>query len=189
MAGSGATNAFSHDGQKLAYGGRFQEIVVIGLENMQTLRKWPCSNGVTCLAFSPNDSIIAAGHADSTIRLWNTQTGELQAELVGHERVVTRLAFSPDGRTLLSSGDDCTLRAWSVDRGHGYGIVYRRAIPASDISISGGDFSLSQDGRFLAVGYRPPLKDGPDLYLWQLPATALEIPTRRPPTILTSKPH
>jgi WD40 repeat protein len=187
MPKQGTVAAFSHDGQTLAYGGRFQEIVVIGLENMQTLRKWKCSNGVHCLVFSPDDSIIATGHSDSTIRLWEALTGRLLSELVGHDRAVTSLAFSPDCRTLLSAGWDCTVRAWSVDRGTEFGVVSRHAIPATNDGRA--EMSLSRDGRLLAVAFLLPLKEAPDVYLWELPATALQIPSRSRPTILTSEPH
>ncbi len=43
---------------------------------------------------------------DSSIRLWNTQTGEETMRLIGHTQTVDSIAFHPDGKRLLSGGDN-----------------------------------------------------------------------------------
>jgi WD40 repeat protein len=166
----GINIAFSHDGARLAYGGHFGEVVVFDVNARQPLRELVCGSEAYCLAFSPDDSLLATGHGDSLIRIWDVTTGRLRAELLGHERVVNDLAFSPDGRTLFSSANDGAVRLWSVDHGRGYGIVYRRFEPGSlEASCR---LSLSSDARRLAFGYRTEQEDCPDVVLWKLDPSA-----------------
>jgi WD40 repeat protein len=170
LPNEGNSLAFSHDGARLAYSGELQGISVISLKTKQTLLKLRCDSRVCCLAFSPDDSILASGHRNSTVRLWESPTGRLRAEMTGHERIVDSLAFSPDARMLLSSGADCVVRAWSVDSGRAYGMVCQRN-NLGNFAVA-CKFSLSSNGRFLAVAYRPQREDDPDVLLWDLNSPA-----------------
>jgi WD40 repeat protein len=61
---------------------------------------------VTALAFSPDKSILATGHDDGRVRLWNTDTQSLISELTQHQQPVSALAFSADGKFLATAGED-----------------------------------------------------------------------------------
>jgi hypothetical protein len=174
-----ANAAFSHAGAHLAYGGDSGEITLLDTAQWQPLMTLSCGNPITCLAFTPDDWILASGHTDGTVRLWDTQTGRLRTKLVGHERGVRSMAFSPDGHTLLSSAVDSSVRIWSVDHARAYGVAYRHSDAAMNTRCA---VSLSSNGRRLAVGYSSELKDLPDVLLWDLP------PSRRnlPATVATS---
>ncbi len=69
------------------------------------------------VTFSPDDRVVATGHADGTVRLWDADTGEELETLRGHEGPVTQPAFSPDGSWLAAGGWDTTVRVWDVARG------------------------------------------------------------------------
>ena len=69
------------------------------------------------VAFSPDGRVLVGRSWDSTIRLWNTETGEREHFLFGHTDDVDIVAFSPDGRTLASGSQDDTVRLWDVDTG------------------------------------------------------------------------
>jgi WD40 repeat protein len=73
---------------------------------------------VTSVAFSPdNGSRIVSGSDDTTVRIWDTSTGEALATLNGHDRPVASVAFSPDGSRIVSGSTDHTVRIWDTSTG------------------------------------------------------------------------
>ena len=75
------------------------------------------NDNVNNMAFSPDGKTLASPLNNGTIRLWNTQTGELSRILIGHTYHVSCVAFSPDGKMLASGSDDGTLRLWDAETG------------------------------------------------------------------------
>lgn len=73
--------------------------------------------GVTCVAWSPDSSLLATSSHDRTLRLWDSVTGAERRCLQGHGDVVWTVSFSPDGRTLASGSRDDTIRLWDVATG------------------------------------------------------------------------
>jgi WD40 repeat protein/DNA-binding SARP family transcriptional activator len=67
------------------------------------------------LAWSADDSRIAAGGFDGPVRLWDVQAGVEALVLRGHIAPVNGLAFSPDGSQLASTSVDGTVRVWALD--------------------------------------------------------------------------
>ena len=64
----------------------------------------------------PTDKTIAIGGSDGTVRLWQTQTGELQRILYGHGIDVQALKFSPTGRMLASGDWNGEVRVWQPEK-------------------------------------------------------------------------
>ena len=79
----------------------------------------------TSVAFSPDGSMLASGHSDSAIQLWNVDNFTLIRTLptfasnisATAEDGVTSVAFNSDGTTLASGGVDNTVRLWDVNTG------------------------------------------------------------------------
>ena len=72
---------------------------------------------VTCVAFSPDGKILAAGADNGVLYFWQiTDTNDFQliGLCQGHQSQFGGLAFSPDGQWLVSGGDDQTVRVWEV---------------------------------------------------------------------------
>ena len=71
--------------------------------------------------FSPDGKCLASGHGglglerESAVRIWDVETLELVAELLGNTGTVYPLAFSRDGKWLASSGSDLTTLVWEVN--------------------------------------------------------------------------
>ncbi|MBD3190405.1 MAG: NACHT domain-containing protein [Candidatus Heimdallarchaeota archaeon] len=72
---------------------------------------------VNACAFSPDGGHILSASWDSTLKVWDAQTGEEQQTLKGHTDVVNACAFSPDGLQVLSASHDGTLKVWDVSTG------------------------------------------------------------------------
>src|SRR5262245_19523672 len=60
---------------------------------------------VTALAFQPGAAILATGHDDGSVRVWDWNEGWLLRELRGHGKPVSAVAFSRDGARLATAGE------------------------------------------------------------------------------------
>jgi WD40 repeat protein/nucleoside phosphorylase len=69
------------------------------------------------IAFDPTGSLLAAGYADATLRIFDAVSGEVLRVCSGHSQTIHSVAFSPNGRMLASSSDDYTVRLWDVATG------------------------------------------------------------------------
>jgi WD40 repeat protein len=74
------------------------------------------TSAVWAVAFSPDNSRIASGSDDKSIRLWDTQTYTQIGNSPGIQAVWS-VSFSPDGRWITSGSDDKTVRVWHCNTG------------------------------------------------------------------------
>ena len=65
----------------------------------------------TNLAFAPDSRTLAVAYADSTLQLWNAQTGDLLLTARDTDGPILSVAFHPNGRWLLTGGNDIKIRA------------------------------------------------------------------------------
>ncbi|KAJ5207896.1 hypothetical protein N7449_002275 [Penicillium cf. viridicatum] len=72
------------------------------------------ANAVKTVAFSPDGKQIASGSVDTTIKLWDTVTGDLRKTLEGHSDIIGTMTFSPDGTQIVSGSCDCTIKLWDT---------------------------------------------------------------------------
>lgn len=74
-------------------------------------------DGVTTVAISPDNRLVAAGSLDKSVRVWDTTSGFLVERLegdVGHRDSVYSVAFAPSGRELVSGSLDKTIKMWEL---------------------------------------------------------------------------
>jgi len=69
------------------------------------------------VAYSPNGLWLASGSHDGTIRLWDSDSGQLIRILIGHTGIVNSIAWSPGGSRLATGGADGTVILWDLATG------------------------------------------------------------------------
>lgn len=113
----------------------------------QRIRNFLSGHPVSRLSFSPDGKALATWGNDSTVVLWDVQTGGRVAELpTGGKATVSGLAFSPDGRTLAAGTNDGFVILWDA-------ATWRRIrrYPIGPDGVALIAFALSPDGRTLAT--------------------------------------
>jgi WD40 repeat protein len=86
---------------------------------------WPQASWVTALAFQAGGLLLASGHDDGRVRLWDYAGGRLVYELPapispsggGGDLAVSALAFSVDGRKLAVAAEDRSISLWNLANG------------------------------------------------------------------------
>jgi len=71
------------------------------------------TNGVMCLQF--NETMIASGSYDTTVKLWDIESGKELCTLSGHTSGIRCLQF--DDHKLLSGSLDNTIKVWDLKTG------------------------------------------------------------------------
>ncbi len=107
--------AFSRDGRVLASAS--DELSLWDVPTGQLQAVLPQPSWVTALALRADAGLVATGHEDGAICLWDAANDEQLRDLHGHHRQVSALAFSPDGTHLASAGEDRIIRVWDVATG------------------------------------------------------------------------
>ncbi|CUA75530.1 Vegetative incompatibility protein HET-E-1 [Podospora anserina] [Rhizoctonia solani] len=99
------------------------------------------------IAVSLQQTIVAIGAYDFSIRVWDVLTGKLVSQpLRGPKGAVRCLSFSPHGAQLCSGSDDTSVTVWDVERGVMVGQPY---IGHTDAVIS---VAFSPDAKHIASG-------------------------------------
>ena len=111
--------AFSPDGSQLAsatgYNSREPAVDVRDPGNGERLARLSTVNQVRAVAFSPDGRLLAGGHVDGGVLLWETDGWRQVGALELSSAPVLGFSFSPDGRTLATSHDDGTVVLWDVE--------------------------------------------------------------------------
>jgi len=63
---------------------------------------------VTGIAFHPTFTIVATSSEDTTIKIWDWETGEFEQTIKGHTKTVHDVDFSFDGKLLSKSIPSCS---------------------------------------------------------------------------------
>jgi U3 small nucleolar RNA-associated protein 13 len=70
---------------------------------------------INIVAIAPNDSIIATGSQDKTVKLFKSTNLALLATLKGHRRGVWDVCFSPYDRVVATGSGDKSIKLWSLN--------------------------------------------------------------------------
>jgi len=72
---------------------------------------------VRSLVFSPDGTLLVSGSKDTTIKLWDMQTGGVIKTFYGHTDKVISVSISADCTTIASGSYDKTIRLWDIQTG------------------------------------------------------------------------
>jgi WD40 repeat protein len=144
--------AVSRDGRLVAAGNEKGEVAIWEVSSQKQLTTLRGLRGaVFALAFSRDGSqIAAASNQDANapqIVVWNTQSGDVQANISDQKAQITSLEMPADGNTVASSSSDGSLTIWNVGDGK---VVSTIKAPAADLWFS--SFAFSPDGKLLVTG-------------------------------------
>ena len=117
IGGSADEIAVSPDGATaaLTFGNAAELLRVDGLTPAGKLGGHPAD--VQRVAYSPDGRMLATATdaIEDFIRLWDTTTGRLIAEVRANSNQRGQLAFSPDSSTLVAGAGDWTVTLWHLD--------------------------------------------------------------------------
>ncbi len=113
---------------------------------------------------SPDATLIATGSGplnladtnDTSVRVWDLNTGETVQTFEGHENTINQVQFTPDGSAVASASWDGTVRLWPLD-----GSEPRVLVNLPDTRILTLDFN--QDGTQMLTGGTDSV-----VYLWDV---------------------
>eukprot|EP00798_Chlamydomonas_sp_ICE-L_P014256 gene14256-20229_t len=153
------------------------EIVAAGTADTFQIYVWSLKTGrlldilaghegpISCLAFSPTESILASGSWDKTVRTWDVFNGKSAIEIFQHSHDVLALGFRPDGKQLAASTLDGTITFWNPQEGEMQSFIEgRRDIKGGRLqsdrraagNLSSGacftSVTYSADGSFIIAG-------------------------------------
>ena len=150
--------SFSPDGAMLASGGNDGIIYLWDLRTGQQKRVFTgytvgyqrahqYSKAITRLAFNPDGTTLVSECVDTTLRLWNIDTGQHKNIHTGDNTAeIYSLAMSPDSTTIASGSNDGIIRLWDTRSGQRKKILTGHASIVSSLAFSPDNATLASGG-------------------------------------------
>lgn len=130
-----------------------QQLSPVGADDQSLLREFRHPAGVTCVAFSPDGSLVATGCEDCMVRIWDADSGQILHSLADHTSPITGVAFSPHGSTIITSSLDAGMLLWNVLTGqviHEFGEA-RYALDDAAFSPNGKYIAARSEDKFVRI--------------------------------------
>ena len=156
--------SFTPDNEYLVTGSRRQA----GIGGEGLIQIWDVSNGINvhyflggknvqALELNSEGNIIASGHIDGEIYIWDMDRKQEIMSLSGHTDSITNLAFSSDGNKIASASKDRTVRTWDLATGTQDGIINDFAgqrVTAQSISPNFNSMAISWQKNIYGDSYQ-----------------------------------
>ncbi len=108
--------ALSSDARLLALNGKRREVTLYWTPAAEKLKHLALPSEAPCIALSPDGKMLATGHRDGSIQLWETASGKLLRAFQSAAGATLCLSFSFDGRRLASGHSNTTVLVWDIFR-------------------------------------------------------------------------
>lgn len=144
--------ALSPDGKVLAAGGKNNRVHLIDTTTDKEMRQ--IDGLFRCFTFSPDGRSLAGvldlNATESSVCLWDVETGKLRHQVAVERLGLPRLAFSPDGKYLAACGHEGPIRLYDMAGGKEVRRFERRPVSIGNSSWGQHALVFSPDGRTLA---------------------------------------
>lgn len=175
---------YSQDGSMLF--GRLSDgtIHVWEAANGKPVTTFTDPEGFTCYALSPDNTVLAAGSPDHTVKLWDVKAGKSLPSLEGYGdgESILQVEFSPDGKYLASASQEgpdsgramlYSTATWKRER---IIVPQPSSVPACYLERIGG-IRFAPDSKLLAAYSRYVSESGMDkawiITVWEVKTGAL----------------
>ena len=102
---------FNRNADMLASGN--DDLMLWDVAEGQLLTRIKQKSWVTAVAFSPDGQIVASGHDDGIVRLWDVASKKPVGEIAAHPMPVSAIQFNPAGDRIATAGEDRQVRVWN----------------------------------------------------------------------------
>jgi len=100
------------------------------------------TNAIRCVAYHPAGEMLASSSYDHTLRLWDTQSGQLLYTVPTQNTTALSIAFHPEGALLALGTNQHTIQLWDTS-------TWRLLTMLRDHSNSVESVCFSADGQWL----------------------------------------
>ena len=92
-------------------------VQILDLDSGRALASWTDQVGCKVITWSRDGRLLAVGHTDGRVFVWDVKRGQLASVLQGHTSDVVNCQFAPAGHLLATHGWDGTVRLWDAAAG------------------------------------------------------------------------
>ena len=115
---SSKTASARSTGAGKAYVGANEEVICWDVKKGEELSRWNDKDNrsaVTCISqCAVQPDLMAVGHADGAIRIWDALSGQVVVSFNGHPSAVMHLQFDTEGARLASGSRDTDIIVWNL---------------------------------------------------------------------------
>lgn len=159
--------ALSPDGRRVLVKHRDKGLLLVKRDTQEILPELDSVDGELRWAFSPDGKrLVAWGSLDSTMKLYDTETGKRLERLSDHWNPVAQLRFSQDGKTFVSTAPKDKVIVWQTSDGDAL-----RKIELGDGGPEAKEVELLNNGQHLMTYAQNSAKlpNAPfELVLWEV---------------------
>lgn len=108
------------------------------------------TSAINALALSLDQRLLASASDDSTVRLWDLESGQA-IQTLEHGALVQAVAMSPNAQLVVSGGADGLIKLWNSGTGKAIATLSGHGAPINDLTIT-------IDGRLVSASADKTLK-------------------------------